>query len=233
MNIKKILTAVAILTATLTYAQDNKEGSVTYVTTMERLAPEQAAIMGDMETIVSFKNGKSLTEINSMMYTGKILNDENGMLALAEAMGNKTYVKMTKEEMEKKAAERKEKEKTADPKIEYTDETKSIAGYDCKKAIVTMTTQKDGETKTDVWYTDKIPYISAGGRGKGGEMFPGLKGMPLEYSFSQGAMKMKMVAKSVSFDKLPDSKFVLSTEGYTESKGFPGQGGGNGTSAGK
>ena len=105
MHFKKLITAVAILTATFTYAQDNKEGSVTYVTTMEGLAPEQAAMMGDMETIVSFKNGKSLTEINSMMYTGKILNDENGMLALAEAMGNKTYVKMTKEELEKKAAE--------------------------------------------------------------------------------------------------------------------------------
>jgi GLPGLI family protein len=209
---KKLITAVAILISAFTYAQ--KEGSVTYVMTVEGLPPEQAAMMGDMETKVFFKDKKTYTEMNSMMYSYKILNDDNGQLFVVDQMGNKYYTKTTKAELDKMAEEKKDK----DPKIEYTNDTKTIAGYECKKAIVTNT-GKDGETKTDVWYSEKVPYVSQGGGGRrGGEMFKGLKGMPLEFSVKQGPMNIKMSAKEISFDAVPDSKFVVSTEGYTEKK---------------
>ena len=212
---KKIITAIAILMVTFINAQ-TKEGYVLYTTTLEGMPPEQAAMMGDMETKVYFKGGKSLTEVNSMMYSMKSLNDDNGVLMIQETMGNKSFVKMSKADLEKKAAA-EAKEKKKDPKIEYANETKTVAGYECKKAIVTVTT-KDSEVKTDVWYTEKVPYISGGGGRKGGEMFPGLKGMPLEYSFAQGPYKMKMSAKEISLAAVPDSKFSISTEGYTEMK---------------
>lgn len=209
---KKLITAVAIFCCAFSYAQ--KEGSVTYVMTMEGLPPEQAAMMGDMETKVFYKDNKTYTEMNSMMYSYKILNDENGQLFLMDQMGNKFFTRTSKAELDKNAEVSKDKE----PKIEYVNETKSIAGYDCKKAIVTSTT-KEGEIKTDVWYCEKVPYVSQGGGGrKGGEMFKGLKGMPMEFSIKQGPMNIKMSAKEVSFDKVPDSKFVLTTEGYTEKK---------------
>lgn len=209
---KKLITAVAILLSAFGYAQ--KEGSVTYVMTMEGLPPEQAAMMGDMETKVFYKDKKTYTEMNSMMYSYKIVNDENGQLFLMDQMGTKFYTKTTKAELDKLAEEKKDK----DPKIEYVDETKTIAGYECKKAIVTNT-GKDGEVKTDVWYCEKVPYISQGGGGRrGGEMFKGLRGMPMEFSVKQGPMNIKMSAKEVSFEAVPDSKFVVSTEGYTERK---------------
>lgn len=209
---KKLITAIAILCCAFSYAQ--KEGSVTYVMTMEGLPPEQAAMMGDMETKIFFKDNKTYTEMNSMMYSYKILNDDNGQLFLMDQMGNKFYTRTTKAEMEKNAEASKDKE----PKIEYINETKTIAGYECKKAVVTST-GKDGEVKTDVWYSEKVPYVSQGGGGRrGGEMFKGLKGMPMEFSVKQGPMNIKMSAKEVSFDKVPDSKFVVATEGYTEKK---------------
>jgi GLPGLI family protein len=209
---KKLITAAALLLSAFTFAQ--KEGSVTYVMTMEGLPPEQAAMMGDMETKIFYKDKKTYTEMNSMMYSYKIVNDDNGQLFLMDQMGNKFFTRTTKEELDKMAGESKDKE----PKIEYTNETKTIAGYECKKAIVTST-GKDGETKTDVWYSEKVPYVSQGGGGRrGGEMFKGLKGMPLEFAVKQGQFNIKMSAKEVSFDKVPDSKFVLSTEGYTEKK---------------
>lgn len=206
---KKLITAVAIFCSALTFAQE-KEGSVTYVITIEGLPPEQAAMMGDMESTTFFKDKKSLTEMNSMMYSYKILNDENGQLFLMDQMGNKFFTRTSKAELDKDAEVSKDKA----PKIEYVNETKSIAGYDCKKAIITATT-KEGEMKSDVWYTDKVPNYTSG---KNAEMFKGLKGMPLEFSFNQRGMKMKMTAKALSFEKVPDSKFVVTTDGYTEKK---------------
>lgn len=207
---KKLITAAALLLSAFTFAQ--KEGSVTYVMTMEGLPPEQAAMMGDMETKVYYKDKKTYSEMNSMMYSYKILNDEKGQLFLMDQMGNKFFTRTSKEELDKMAEASKDK----DPKIEYTNETKTIAGYECKKAIVTST-GKEGEIKTDVWYSEKVPYVSQGG-GRRGEMFKGLKGMPLEFSMKQGPYNIKMSAKEVSFDKVPDSVFALSTEGYTEKK---------------
>lgn len=45
-------------------------------------------------------------------------------------------------------------------------------------------------------------------------MMKGMKGMPFEYSTTMGPMKIKVLAKEVSTDPVPDSKFVLSTDGY-------------------
>ncbi len=208
---KKLITAVAIFCSAFAFAQ--KEGSVTYVMTMEGLPPEQAAMMGDMETKIFFKDNKTYTEMNSMMYSYKILNDDNGQLFLMDQMGNKFFTRTSKAEMDKNAEVAKDKE----PKIEYINETKTIAGYECKKAIVTGQ-GKDGEVKSDVWYCEKVPYISQGGGRKGGEMFKGLKGMPMEFQVKQGPMNIKMSATAVSFEPVPDSKFVLTTEGYTEKK---------------
>lgn len=210
---KKLITAVAILVCGFANAQI-KEGSITYVMNIEGLPPEQAAMMGDMETKVYFKDNKSLTEMNSMMMNSKGLTDENGSLFLMDQMGNKTFIRTSKAELDKNAEVNKDKE----PKIEYVDETKTIAGYECKKANVTIYTQKGEEFKTELWYCEKIAYIKQGGGRRGGEMFKGLKGVPMEYMIPQGPMKIKMLAKEVSTEAVPDSKFVLTTEGYTEMK---------------
>lgn len=210
---KKLITAIAILVCGITSAQI-KEGSVTYIMNIEGLPPEQASMMGDMETKIFFKGEKTYSEMNSMMMSTKAISDENGSLVLMDQMGNKNYIRTTKADMEKNAEANKDKA----PKIEYTSETKTIAGYECKKAIVTINSPKDGETKADVWYTDKISHVSQGGGRRGGDMFKGLNGMAMEFTVPQGPMKVKLVAKEVSLEAVPDSKFVLTTEGYTEMK---------------
>jgi hypothetical protein len=204
--------AVVALSALSLNAQI-KEGIITYAMTMEGLPPEQAAMIGDMELKSTFKNTKVLTEMSSMMFTNQTLVDDKGMVMLMEQMGNKIAVKQTKEEMEKEEA--KQKEKPADPKIEYTTETKTIAGYECKKAIVTTISGKDKkEEKMEIWYSDKFENLNKEGKGRGQSFMKGLKGVPFEYSGAQGPMKFKMVAKEVSIEPVADSKFELSTEGY-------------------
>lgn len=57
---------------------------------------------------------------------------------------------------------------------DYTDETKTIAGYTCKKVIVTMVNNEtDDESKVIVFVTEELPSVL------NFTNFPGLKGYPL------------------------------------------------------
>jgi hypothetical protein len=210
---KKLFSTLAVVALTvLSLNAQIKEGSITYDMKMEGLPPEQAAMMGDMELKSTFKNGKALTEMSSMMFSNQTLIDEKGMTMLMEQMGNKIAIKQTKEEMGKEEA--KIKDKPTDPKIEYINETKTIAGYECKKAIITMVGKDKKEEKMDIWYCDKFENTNKEGKGRGQGFMKGLKGVPFEYAGGQGGMKFKMLAKEVSIEPVADSKFELSTEGY-------------------
>jgi GLPGLI family protein len=210
---KKLFSTLAFISlSVLSLTAQNNEGFILYDMKIEGLPPEQAAMIGDMENKVTFKNGKVLTEMTSMMFTNQTVIDENGMVMLMEQMGNKMAIKQTKDEMEKEAA--KQKDKLADPKIEYINETKSIAGYECKKAIISIVGKDKKEEKMEVWYSEKFANPNKEGKGKGQGFMKGLKGMPFEYAGGQGGMKFKMVAKEVSVDPVSDGKFNLSTDGY-------------------
>lgn len=205
---KKLLAIAAlIVTSTIANAQV-KEGTVIYNMEFQGLPAEAASMMGTMETKVYFKKDKSLSEVTSSMGTIKTLMDSKGMLMTMDQMGQKVFMKSSPADLEKQTKD------LATPKIEYVNETKTIAGYECKKAIIT-THVKDEDVKTEVWYTDKI-VSSAMGKSKDAAMFKGLKGFPLEYVVSQGQIKIKMTAKEVTTAPVPDSMFALSTEGFTE-----------------
>lgn len=205
---KKIfLTVVAIAGMFATQAQI-QEGSVTYSVSVEGIPPEQAAMMKGMELNMAFKNKKSRVEFSSPMMTSTTVSNDDGSLTLMDGMGMKSFVKMTKADLEK------ESKKTPDPKITYTEEKKTIAGYECKKALVELKDQKGETQKANVWYCEKLPYNSGGRMGQ----FKGLKGAPLEFDSNQGPMKMKMTATKVSTSPIAENQFILSTEGYTEMK---------------
>jgi hypothetical protein len=209
---KKLFTTLAIVAlSALSLNAQIKEGTITYNMTMEGMPPEQAAMMGDMEVKFSFKENKSLIETSTMMMSQQTVIDDKGLTLLVEVMGNKIAVKQTKDEMAKEEA--KLKDKTPDPKIEYVNETKTIAGYECKKAIVTMVVGKDKkEEKQEIWYSDKFNYLDKDGKPKG--EIKGLKGIPFEYTSYRAGFKSKLIAKEITTESVNDDKFNLSTEGY-------------------
>jgi hypothetical protein len=208
---KKLFSTLAVVAlSALSLNAQIKEGTITYAMTVEGLPPEQAAMMGDMEVKMTFKENKSLMELSTVMMSQLASINEKGMTLVIEAYGNKMAVVQTKEEMDKEEA--KLKDKSPDPKIEYTSETKTIAGYECKKAVVTMLVGKDKkEEKIDVWYSDKFNYLDKDGKTKG--EIKGLKGVPFEYFSYRTGFKSKLIAKEVSTEPVSDDKFVLSTEG--------------------
>ena len=204
---KKIfLTAVAIVGMLSAQAQI-KEGSVTYNVTAEGVPAEYAGMLKGMEMTIEFKTGKSRVEFSSPMQSSTTVSDETGSLTLMEMMGQKYFMKLSKADMDK------ETKKASEPKITYSDETKTVAGYECKKALIEVKDQKGETQKVNVWYCEKIP-MTGGGRQMA--QFKGLKGAPLQFEANQGPIKMTFAATKVTTNPVADTEFKLSTEGYTE-----------------
>ena len=214
-----ILTYASILNA-------QNQGTVLYQMTIEGLPDEQAAMMGDMEMKMVWKDNKFYSEQNSMMYSIKTAGDDKSVIMLMDMMGNKNFMRINPEDPKYKEDDRNKKEddkNKIDYKVEYTNDTKKIAGYDCKKAIVTGKSKDGKDFNAEVWYTEQIPNVYAQQKYKSKRnqevaYLKGIKGMPLEYSIPQQGMTIKITAKEINFNPVSDDIFNLSTEGYTEIK---------------
>jgi hypothetical protein len=128
----------------------------------------------------------------------------------------------------------------AKPQIEYTEETKKIAGYVCKKAIIKSPGQRGQPSTTEVWYCPEFKLAggspSGGGGGRGMMAMAGvngldqLEGFPMEYRIERGnGMKMHMQVTKVQLDASIDDRIFEIPKGY-ELKPMSEmmQGGGNG-----
>jgi hypothetical protein len=208
---KNLCFIVCALAASGLVAQENYTIKMTVKT--EGL-PQEYAAMGEQEIVTYVKGDQSKTEVNSMMFSSTVWYDGKTLTSLTDATGNKTGFTATKEELESDKDKKEEK-----PKITYVDEKKTIAGYECSKAIFT-TTDKDKKNKeTIVWYTEKIKTNPAQRKRPGRSMdFGDLKGHPLAMEMTQDyqgtEMKIVMTTTEVLTTPIDDSVFTVNTEGY-------------------
>ncbi len=111
------------------------------------------------------------------------------------------------------------------PEIVYLEESKKIAGYDCKKAII-KTKNRQGElNESTVWYCPDIKMadgftMNAGGA-MGRAMMGGLngidqvKGFPMEYEMHRSnGMKVHMLVTKLQTDVTIDDKTFDIPKGY-------------------
>jgi GLPGLI family protein len=101
--------------------------------------------------------------------------------------------------------------------IQYSDDTKTIAGYTCKKAVST-TTFGPRTISTTIWYSTDFPLkepIPMGGRGFGFGGFNQLKGFPLAFEtvISNGPTIKYQVTKVEQNAKISDNEFDI-PKGY-------------------
>ncbi|HRI34542.1 MAG TPA: DUF4412 domain-containing protein, partial [Saprospiraceae bacterium] len=166
-----------------------------------------------MEMKMWYKGKKSRMEQSMGMMGTTITINDGGAYAhqLSESMMGKTYVKIPVDSLNKEDKSEKDREY----KITYTEETKTIAGYECKKAVIEFKTKTGDTQKSDVWYTEKLPR-TGGGSNKRMEMFKDLKGRPLKWSMVQGPVTINIEATEVNTNPVPDSKFTVDATGYTE-----------------
>jgi hypothetical protein len=128
----------------------------------------------------------------------------------------------------------------AKPQIEYTEETKKIAGYMCKKAIIRNPGQRGQPSATEVWYCPDFKMASGfsfgGGGGRGMMSMAGVSGLdqiegfPMEYRMERGnGMKMHMQVTKVQLDANIEDKVFEIPKGYdVKPMSEMMQGGGNG-----
>ncbi len=209
-KIKFVFAALLMSTVSLFAQKANSfEGTITYtIAASGNDLPKEALMMFDgAETKTYIKGDKRRLDINMAMQNVSSIIDSKTKtyVTMMDIMGQKYLIHSTEADIKKEEAA------AGDLKIDYTADTKDIAGYKCKKAIVAVKLENGKEETFNIWVTDEIPYTELK------NTYKGLKGFPLEYAMGQGGVKMTFTAKNVSKEKISDTKFELpKAEGYKE-----------------
>jgi hypothetical protein len=183
------------------------EGVITYKITYpdSKFSESQLAMFPKVLT-VSIKGTKSRTDLQmSGMNTVEITDyNDKTSVSLLNMMGQKYAIKQTTAEIEKKNAEEGE------TSVEFSDETKSIAGYTCKKVIVTV--NNDGVKSTfEAWYTSELGSKLAN---FSNPLYKDIDGALLEFLMKNQEVSMKFVATSVEKKSLDAKDFEIPSD-YT------------------
>lgn len=152
------------------------------------------------EMKLSFKNNNTAAELNAgmgMFSTCYVTNtDKKELIHLLKVMNKKFAVVRNKKDVEEFIK--------SHPKMtfEFSKETKIVAGYKCKKAIVTIPDKKKVIT---VWYTNDIGIKNSNWT----TPYREIDGVLMEYEVEQYNIAMKFTAKHVSDIAVEDTLFSL------------------------
>lgn len=166
--------------------------------------PKMADAFDGATSTSYIKGSQSRTEMVSMLGTESTVYDNKtgNAFILKEYSGQKLMITLTK-------ANWAEKNKAYDSVVyDYSStETKTIAGYTCKKAVVTLA----GSNKTfTVFYTTDIVLANKDFN----SAFKNLPGVPLQYESEIGKIKITYTVSKVSFETVNASKFEAPKSGY-------------------
>lgn len=204
-----LTTATILFFSTNTNAQKKKvfQGTISYEITYPgaSLTPAQKAQLPTTQD-VTVKDCKTKTEMITGPVTQASVTDGTAKTetVLIDYMGTKYALKLTTDEINESLA------KYPMPVVTNTEDTKEIAGYNCKKAILT-TTDEDGVISNDtIFYTDEIGCIDL----NFSTQFKDIPGAVLEYSVyvDQIEAYMKYTAKTVKKSKVSDNLFLIPSD---------------------
>lgn len=181
------------------------EGIITYKISYpdNKFTESQQAMFPKMLT-VSIKGSNSKTEIKTQMGDQIEITDyiTKTKVALIDMMGQKYAVRSTAEEIEKENA------KEPLPSVEVTSETKVIAGYTCKKAVVTV--NDDGAvSKYDVFFTNELGPKAAN---FDNPLYKDIDGVMMEFSMKTPQFTMVFSATAVEKKSLSAKEFDIPSD---------------------
>ncbi len=160
------------------------------------------------EAVIYSKGEKSRMEMSMGfgMSTTTISNSKTGYtVSLMNILGAKYAI-----EASDKDADNETEDLLKNTKVEVTNETKIIAGYNCKKAIIYLTDPKSKEvTQLEVWFTKELDVNNVYVKGP----FQKIEGAMLEFSLEQQGMNMNFQANLVSKESV-DVKLFEVPDGY-------------------
>ena len=203
---KLLLVITTVFLTGLSFGQ-SEAGKIVYSVEMSSDNPQMAvaaSMMNGSTFELTFSKGATMAKMNmgAMMSMTTIVNHEDVLILMGGMMGNKA-VKTTKGELIDSEGT------NMDATVELVDETKKIAGYICKKAIIT----DSDDNEIEYWYTADLK-LTVEGQGNANGLIPGIA---LAFSIDKRGMTMSYTASSVE-DKISDDvNFDVSIpEGYEE-----------------
>ena len=201
-----ILMAISFTFCSASFAQKKFRGILTVSYSYTGMDAATIAQLPKSKTLMVYDNlSKEQTNYGPVLMEQILNGDAKTISILLDQMGDKKYLKFTTEESKQLA------DKVTDIKIIYTEETKSIAGYTCKKAIVTSKNE-DGITISDtVFYSEELGNEAL----NWGSKFEGLKGMPMQYKVTQDELVITVMVTEVKKGKVKDTDFLIPSD-YVE-----------------
>lgn len=200
-GLKEMSLVFLVITGHLgSFAQKNiSEGTIVY--NVEIQSDNKTTINGASSTIY-LKGNNSRTDMASAL--GKeitIFNSKSdNAVILKEFSGQKLMITLSRENWKSK------NKQYSDIKFELTNEYKTIAGYNTRKAIANTA---DGKSFVVYYTADILPankdYDAT---------FSNLPGLPVEYEIESGKMKFRYTLSRISYDPVQVSQFDFPVSGY-------------------
>ena len=174
--------------------------------------PQAADLLDGATSVIYLKGNSSRSEMLSSLGTqATIIDGKSGNVTVLKEYGEQKYmIQMTPANWKQSNA------KYEGITFTYVEEYKTIAGYNCQKAVGKLS---DGSVFNVYFTKDLIPtnkdfqYLNKN-----------LPGLALQYEATLGKMMVTYTVSSISFNPVPQTKFDLPKSGYRvmtyeESKG--------------
>lgn len=197
---------IILLSGTVfSYAQKTiSEGTLVYDIVIQsgNKDPQMADALDGGTVTIYMKGGQSRSDMVSALGKETTIHDTKtgNAVILKEYSGQKLMITLTKDNWA-------QKNKTySEITFESTDETKTIAGYVCKRAVAKLPSGKTFQ----VFYTPDLNLSNK----EYNATFKNLPGIALEYEYESSSMKYRYTLSKISFEPVPVSKFDFPKSGY-------------------
>lgn len=205
-----IISFCCLLFAIDSFAQPSFEGMISfdikYDSVPEQLKENSLYLPTNMYVLM--KGSKQRMELKTIMGPSIIIIDAetNESYALSSMMGKKIAMHITPEQNKQMKDKLNSQHGSGNPKVEYTTQTKTIAGYKCTKIIINSIVNGKPFTFA-AYYTKDLPPIHS-------DSYSNLdiNGCILEYELFEEGIKMTYTASGVEVKKLENSLFIVPSD---------------------
>lgn len=180
------------------------EATISYdiVINTNNTTPQAADLLDGAISVIYLKGNSSRSEMISSLGTqSTIVDGKSGNVTILKDYGEQKYmITMTPDNW------KQSNKKYEGISFTYENEFKTIAGYNCQKAIGKLA---DGSTFTVFFTKDLLPvnkdfqYLNKN-----------LPGLAMQYEANLGKQKVTYTVSSVNFNLVPAAKFDLPKSGY-------------------
>jgi len=199
------LMMVAVMLSSVLYAQKRlTEATISYdiVINTNNAQPQAADLLDGATSVIYLKGNSSRSEMISSLGTqSTIIDGKTGNVTVLKDYGEQKYmINMT-------AANWKESNKKYEGIVfTYVEEYKTIAGYNCQKAIGKLA----DSTSFTVYFTKELVPVNKDFQ----YLNKNLPGLAMQYEAAMGKMMVTYTVSNISFNPVAQIKFDLPKSGY-------------------